>query len=105
MKQPEAIKGTKVCVVLGKNEIKMYGNKQFFITMAKMMTWVGKSDSKENYEFHLNWHLNPFEFKRKGKNQRVWFKADNKKRKINQKEFEVTFMNLTEKQLKKTIQM
>ncbi|MGA1869447.1 MAG: hypothetical protein ACMUJM_12985 [bacterium] len=57
MTYPRNEKGTRLCMVVAKSGIKVYGNRQAFKTLSKWMSWIADSDEREHYECHFLWHL------------------------------------------------
>ncbi len=65
MAAPDRIPGTRACVVVTRDGVKLYGNRAAFRSLAKFMTWIAESDPAEHFECHATWHLASDEFLRR----------------------------------------
>ena len=57
MPAPDRVPGTRACVVVTREGVKLYGNRAAFLSLARFMTWIAESDPAEHFECHTKWHL------------------------------------------------
>lgn len=100
MGYPKEDKRLKLKVCVSKKGVNFYGNNQAFKTLARRFELMADSDPKDYYHFHLCLEFNPFEYSRNGKNQRVWIYKNNRKVKFSEQDYEITFLNVQEKDFK-----
>lgn len=54
---PRRIVGTRAHIVVSRDGVKVYGNRQTFKSVGNWMRWLSESNPKEHFEFHFVWHL------------------------------------------------
>jgi hypothetical protein len=57
MSAPDRIPGTRACVVVTHDGVKLCGNRAAFRSLARLMTWIAESDPAAHFECHAKWHL------------------------------------------------
>jgi hypothetical protein len=57
MSAPDRIPGTRACVVVTREGIKLCGNRAAFKSLARLMSWIAESDPAEHFQCHAKWHL------------------------------------------------
>lgn len=62
MSAPDRIPGTRACVVVTREGIKLCGNRAAFRSLSRLMTWIAESDPSEHFQCHAKWHLASDEF-------------------------------------------
>ena len=94
MGYPKIIDGTKICITIKKEGIKVYGNRQAFKSLIKWMSWIVESDEKEHYEYHLPWNFESYESLENRELRNVWVLFDEKTNALFNKSSEEENMNI-----------
>jgi hypothetical protein len=102
MRQPKKVKGTELCITVTGEGVTVYGNKQMFRSLAEWFSWIAGSKPSEHYECHVVWHL----MSKFAEKKNVTVLYDEKSAKLYRKhhpeqEFELTFMLVEPRDLKK----
>lgn len=107
MSYPEVDKDSKICVTVSRDDIKLYGNREAFRSLARWMEWLADSEKEEYYECHLKWHFQTYEAKESRELNTVWMAFDKDTFPVfthpgkNETGTDVTFMAVEEEDLKK----
>lgn len=57
MPAPDRIPGTRICLAVTPEGVKLYGNREAFQSLAQFMSWIADSDPAEHFECHVKWHM------------------------------------------------
>lgn len=94
----------EICLVLDKRGLNVYGNRQAFIVLAEEMKRLAKSDKDGYWECHVHFHIGSY--LKQAKNQVFTLLEKGvapyfQRKKSNQVGFELTFMTVESKDLRK----
>jgi hypothetical protein len=103
---PKHSKGSRACITVAPDGVKIYGNAAAFESLARIMSWIASAAPSENFECHLPLSLQDDDaIFGKADNPNAWVVIDPalrnlmKPRTSRDMGFEVTFMALSEGQL------
>lgn len=104
MKYAKTCFGRKICVIISKEGIKVYGNRQAFKYLAGWLNQLAKSPKNAYHECHAALDLQTSSSLFGDGPKNIWFLFDATtfplfKKKIRNKDFEFTFMVVEEKDL------
>ena len=57
MPAPDRIPGTRICLTVTPEGVKLYGNREAFQSLAQFMSWIADSNPTEHFECHVRWHM------------------------------------------------